>query len=309
MALGEQDGARRCLLLAGRAPLPPGIGDGFEVLWVQDGGAAVELARSQQPIVIALDAEVEPGARQVLRQLKASDETRDIPVVLLSASPIPEELEISVFRLGAADVLGPRTPPRVQAARLSRAARDARERLALQEAAQTDGLTGLANFRGLSVRLPEEFQRANRYRYPLTAVVVDLDFLKRINDRHGHEVGNSAILAVARQLRLNLRGTDFAARFGGDEFVALLPYQAPPEGRVFAERLRASLGGVHAAQDAVVPLTVSVGIAGHTETAPRSDAEALLSAADRALYEAKRRGRDRIVVSEEERVGDAALRH
>ncbi|MBI3182895.1 MAG: GGDEF domain-containing protein, partial [Myxococcales bacterium] len=124
------------------------------------------------------------------------------------------------------------------------------------------------------------------------------------NDRYGHDVGNQAIVAVARRLVEDLRGADFAARFGGDEFVVLLPHQTPREALALSERLLGALRSVRlgcAADERSSPpgLTVSIGIAGHWEDSPKSGAEELLHASDAALYEAKRRGRDQAVVYED----------
>jgi diguanylate cyclase (GGDEF)-like protein len=185
-------------------------------------------------------------------------------------------------------------------ARIDRALRQSEQQQRLHVLAQTDALTGLANFRALSMRLEDEFKRANRYQYPMSVVIIDLDHLKAINDGMGHDVGNRAILALASHLRTNLREVDFAARFGGDEFVALLPHQTAIEAAVFAERIRAGLRTVKVTRSDGRPapfgLSVSVGIADHSVAHPRESTEALLKAADAALYEAKREGRDRVVV-------------
>jgi len=129
-------------------------------------------------------------------------------------------------------------------------------------------------------------------------VMMDLDHLKPINDRLGHEVGNRAIVALARHLRDNLREVDYGARFGGDEFVALLPYQTPAEAEHFAQRLRNGLRERKISGADGLRLTVSVGIAGHSPAHPQATAEALLNAADEALYLAKRQGRDRVCVAD-----------
>jgi len=131
----------------------------------------------------------------------------------------------------------------------------------------------------------------------------------------GHDVGNRAILALANLLRTNLREVDFAARFGGDEFVALLPHQTAAEAAVLAERIRTGLRGVKITRGDGRPapfgLSVSVGIADHSVACPREGTDELLRAADAALYEAKREGRDRVVVhrSAELAAPKAAQRH
>ena len=114
--------------------------------------------------------------------------------------------------------------------------------------ATTDGLTGLLNRRQFSVYLHQELARANRYGTPLSLMVIDLDWLKAINDGHGHSAGDRAIAAVAQTLRLGLRTTDFSARYAGDEFAALLPETSAQEALGLARRLsvyrRSGSGGL-----------------------------------------------------------------
>jgi diguanylate cyclase (GGDEF)-like protein len=300
MATGDQGREREAVLAVGLVDLPERVSSRFQVLAALDGMAGLEAAASRKPLLVVVSANLRaPSALEVLERLEAEPATRSIPVVLAGEGALVSDLEVPALSLGAFDVLRADSPTPVAEARLLRAIRAGRERLALCDAAQTDGLTGLANFRGLTARLQAEFRRAVRYEYPLTAVMLDLDHLKELNDLEGHEQGNRALVALARHLRGSLRTTDFAARYGGDEFVALLPHQTPREAEVFARRLTARLSEVpfkiEPSRRSQI-LGVSVGIAGHTAASPRSGPEALLRAADGALYEAKRRGRGQIVI-------------
>jgi two-component system, cell cycle response regulator len=255
---------------------------------------ALRTLHAVNPDLVVLDSAPSPlVALSFLQSLQRRERARP-PVIFLS--PVDDEqLHVRAVEAGADFLVHPIAPV-VLEARMLRAVRDFSERKALAELAQTDALTGLANYRALTERLAQEFKRANRYGYPITAVMIDLDHLKWINDHHGHDAGNQAILAIANQLRGSLREVDFAARFGGDELMALLPYQTPDEGGVFAERLRAELAQVQLKTPGdSIPLTVSVGIAGHTDEDPRLSADELMLCADAALYEAKRQGRDRVV--------------
>jgi len=156
-----------------------------------------------------------------------------------------------------------------------------------RELAVTDPLTGLANNRQLNQSLESEIRRSRRTGQPLAVVLLDLDGLKQINDRHGHLAGSLAIRRVAEALLGSCRATDTAARFGGDEFALVLPETGEAAAwhvaRGVADRL---------ATDAEKPnLSISVGVAvypGHGETV-----EALLNAADVALYETKERRKSR----------------
>ncbi len=272
----------------------------FDVLGAGDGQSGVELAREHRPDLVLLDRflDTEDGLA-VLEALQEDKATESLPVIFLTGDSDEATLE-KCLEKGAVDFIHKPANPRELMARIDRALRQSAQQQRLEVLAQTDALTGLANFRALSMRLEEEFKRANRYDYPMSVVVIDLDHLKAINDGLGHEVGNRAILALATHLRTNLREVDFAARFGGDEFVALLPHQTAAEAAVLAERIRAGLRSVKVTRSDGRPapfgLSISVGIADHSSAHPRADIDELLRAADAALYEAKREGRDRVVV-------------
>jgi diguanylate cyclase (GGDEF)-like protein len=167
----------------------------------------------------------------------------------------------------------------------------------LRRVSLSDSLTGLPNRRHLEMRLREELARAERYKQPLTLMFLDLDGLKSINDRLGHEAGDKAINAVARTLRHTCRNTDLAARFGGDEFAVLAPNITEDAALALAERIRGALKsevgwralGHH-------PLTLSIGLA-DTRCVVELSPDALFTAADRALYEAKQGGKDRVALA------------
>nr|WP_245919198.1 diguanylate cyclase [Melittangium boletus] len=287
----------------------------FDVVGANSGRSGVELARERHPDLVLLDRflDQEDGLA-VLEALQHDRATESVPVIFLTGDSDEATLE-KCLEMGAVDFVHKPASSRELVARIDRALRQSEQQQRLQQMAQTDALTGLANFRALSARLEEEFKRSNRYDYPLSVVVIDLDHLKAINDGMGHDVGNRAILALANLLRTNLREVDFAARFGGDEFVALLPHQTAAEAAILAERIRAGLRGVKITRadgrPAPFGLSVSVGIADHSASYPRESTDELLRAADEALYEAKREGRDRVVVhrSAELAAPRAAQRH
>jgi len=159
----------------------------------------------------------------------------------------------------------------------------------LDSNARLDPLTGTLNRRGLDERLGIEISRARRTGEPLTALTVDLDGLKAINDRHGHGAGDEALELAAEVMADSLRDLDVLARTGGDEFVLLLPGCDPSTGLDIAENLLAEVR--RRSERESWPVTVSVGVA----AAPPLplDPEALIVAGDSALYRAKALGRDR----------------
>jgi len=163
----------------------------------------------------------------------------------------------------------------------------------LGELATSDALTGLHNRRYFDAHLHEELARAHRYRTQLSLLLVDLDGLKPLNDRHGHEAGDEALKMIARALNATCRATDFVARVGGDEFAVLAPFTSADVAVELADRMRAKISETTMPSGRV---TVSIGIADVVQTGA-SHPEALLTAADRALYEAKAAGRDRSSVA------------
>jgi len=159
----------------------------------------------------------------------------------------------------------------------------------LRAVARTDALTGLLNRRALTERLHDEVARATRYAKPLSILLLDLDGLKRFNDREGHHAGDEALQALARALRARSRAADEAARWGGDEFMVLAPETGKAEALELAERIRASVESNRSAG-----VTASIGVA-TLEPGQLASAEALEAAADAAVYAAKRRGGNRVM--------------
>ncbi len=157
-----------------------------------------------------------------------------------------------------------------------------------------DGLTGLHNRRYLEEALERELGRAARSERPLALILIDVDHFKRFNDNFGHETGDAVLRAIAEMLGSNLRKADIACRYGGEEFVLIMP-EADLENAVSkAQSLReaAKALDVRHEREEIGPITLSLGVAAFP--ALGSDGEALLKVADEALYRAKREGRDRV---------------
>ena len=157
----------------------------------------------------------------------------------------------------------------------------------------TDPLTSLMNRRGITVGLLDAMAQGERYRAPLTVAMIDIDHFKDINDTHGHEAGDRVLKDIAAVLSDALRMPDKVGRYGGEEFLIVLPHTGLVAGRKIVERIRASVSkmsfdlGVDKAR-----LTISIGV---TQFKPGEDLEQLLSHADKALYDAKKGGRNQVV--------------
>jgi diguanylate cyclase (GGDEF)-like protein len=163
----------------------------------------------------------------------------------------------------------------------------------VERQALVDGLTGLANRRQCEEVLASELARVERFGGPLSVVVADLDWFKDVNDRHGHPSGDAVLREVAVLLQETLRDIDLAGRWGGEEFVLILPGTDLAGGAQVAERIRAALARriVLAVDGTSIPVTASFGVAA---TPPATTAAELFAAADAALYEAKRAGKNRV---------------
>jgi diguanylate cyclase (GGDEF)-like protein len=165
----------------------------------------------------------------------------------------------------------------------------------LQTMATTDPLTGLNNRRSFSQQLKQQFREAMRYSNHLTCCMIDVDHFKGINDTQGHQRGDELIWLAADVIRSSIRDSDIAARYGGDEFVLLLPHASTEEALITVNRIRDLLAErCEGLPWLKAPLTLSIGVASLHEDFPETS-ENLLSLADHALYEAKEKGRNRIV--------------
>ena len=165
----------------------------------------------------------------------------------------------------------------------------------LEQLYATDGLTGLHNHRHFQAQLAREAKRAERTGGPLCLVLVDVDDFKLLNDRLGHSAGDRVLQEIARAMAAQIRQTDYLARYGGEEFVLLLPQTGLEGGVALSEKVRGAVEALDAQMigpEGRVQVTVSIGLAVYA-----SGPESTFEAADRALYEAKAAGKNRVVIA------------
>ncbi|HEY1684440.1 MAG TPA: diguanylate cyclase [Tepidisphaeraceae bacterium] len=167
----------------------------------------------------------------------------------------------------------------------------------MQQMAATDPLTSLYNRRHFGRVLEQMFAESQRYQADLACVMIDLDEYKRLNDKYGHQVGDQLLILAGKVISANMRRMDVAARYGGDEFVLLLPRASAQEAEIVAQRIREEFAqAAAAALRSSQGITMSVGIASLV-TNQASSADQLVAQADKALYGAKNGGRDRVVAA------------
>jgi two-component system cell cycle response regulator len=280
---------------------------GLTVEAVEDGQAAIERLRHGGVDLVVLDI-VMPRLNgiEACRIIKSMSEDQFLPVLLLT-SKTDVESRIQGLRIGADDYLGKPFDEREMLARVENLLRMKRahddvlaSKRRLEQLAVQDELTGLYNYRYMQGRLNEEWKRAERYRYPLACAMIDIDNFKRVNDTHGHDVGDLVLREVAQRITGALREVDVVARYGGEEFLLLLPNTHFSGALTVADRVWRAIGQRPvSAGDRSVSVTASVGVS-LFPSRDVSSKELLVKSADEALYRAKHEGRDRICVFQQQ---------
>jgi two-component system, cell cycle response regulator len=266
---------------------PPGFRKGQGVLgWVAQTGRPARIADSKR------DPRFTPNDK------------RGFEVGSLVSVPILRRGEtLGVFSLSAPDRDAFSPQDEMLATLLAQSAAQALITSTLEAAAITDAQTLAFNHSHLLPRLRQEMERALRRREPLSVLLIDLDHFKRVNDRHGHVVGDLLLRVFADKARESVRSCDVLVRRGGEEFVLIMPGTHEDEARIVGERMRETLaaGPMNLRDGVSVHQTVSIGVATWDGCEPP---EVLDERADLAMYEAKRLGRNRVVTA---RVGHRLL--
>lgn len=271
---------------------------GYEVTIAADGERAARELQSDDPPHIAILDWMMPGLDgvQVCRQVRSLGREPYIYILLLTSRTDPRDL-VEAIEAGADDYLTKPVKAFELRARLRAGRRivDLQQQLlmareALREQATHDGLTGLLNRSAVVEILERELERAVRDALPLSVLMVDLDHFKRVNDTFGHLAGDTVLREAAARMKSAIRRYDSLGRYGGEEFLIVLPGCAAEGAVSQAERLRMALAAEpFSVPGHLLPVTCSVGVA---SLADRSDADALIGQADIALYRAKECGRN-----------------
>jgi diguanylate cyclase (GGDEF)-like protein len=268
-----------------------------EILEAKDGDDGIRRAISENPDIILMDFTM-PGTNgfEASRRLKADPATAGTPLILLSARREPETKREG-FDAGIDQYVEKPFDVGEMDARIRSMIEKSKAYRRLEVEATVDEKTGLANYRVFYKKLREEWERSERYKQPLSVVMLDLDNFKRVNDTVGHPAGDRVLREFAVLVSGGARATDLAARYGGEEFAMILPHTDRERAQRVAERIRAAVADfLFLEPEHPLRVTVSAGAATFAPEHPIASAEQLVAAADRALYAAKRAGKNRVVV-------------
>ena len=281
--------------------------DGHNVQAVRSGEAALKRVRESRPDLILLDIVMpEMDGFEVCTQLKADESTKDIPVVFVtSMSDI--EYKVKGFKVGGVDYINKpfhhaeilvRINTHITMLRLRKHLEE--KNAELERLANTDYLTNLYNRRRFFQAAQDEFAGATRSRNPISITLMDLDHFKRINDTHGHLIGDQVLIHIAKLIRSHCRVSDVAARYGGEEFIILHPSIDRQNAFRIAERIRNAVEVTpFSFEGDEIGVTLSAGVVDTQVRRGVKRIDDILGLADKALYRAKDAGRNQVVVFEE----------
>jgi two-component system, cell cycle response regulator len=275
---------------------------GYDVIEAEDGQEGIATCLAELPDVVMLDVEM-PGlsGHEVLALLKDEPTVKNTPVVFLTSQGSIEKV-LAALDGGAHDYLT-KTPETLQSPELTARVGSAMRVKKLQDelhlrneeldrSSRTDVLTGLFNRRHLQDQLRSQLTTARRHGQELGVVLLDIDHFKHVNDTYGHLAGDEVLVEFASRIERQLRDGDIAGRWGGEEFLLLLPQTGLSGTFEVGERIRVAIASEpFIVADAVINLTVSGGSA----VGPGASGDDLVHRADTGLYEAKDKGRNRIV--------------
>lgn len=257
----------------------------LEIHHAECGKDGLAMAKALLPDVILLDVDMpDMDGFELLRELKADNITHDIPVIFVSGT-VDTTSKVRGLETGAIDFIAKPFDIAELKARVRSAVRIRSLIKMLAQRAQLDGLTGLWNRAYFDSRLTQELSEAQRHGSPLSLVMCDLDHFKELNDTYGHPFGDHVLEEFADLLNHGREG-DIACRYGGEEFVVIMPHTAAPEAARVAERLRSELERRLWLNHNKLIVTASFGVSDLSLVGEQS-VEALIASADRALYKAK----------------------
>jgi diguanylate cyclase (GGDEF)-like protein len=273
------------------------LADDYNIIFATDWRKGLELAGRMSPDIVLLDIMMpDMDGYEICRRLKSESETREIPVIFITAldGEADEEKGLS---FGAADYITKPFRPAIVRLRVRNHLQLKLQRDRLESLTMTDGMTEIANRRRFDQHLGEEWRRCARMHIPLSAIMMDIDHFKAFNDNYGHTAGDDCIRDIAQALAtVPTRAGDLVARYGGEEFACLLPGTDGEGALTIAERLMDAVNDLaipHAWSNVNGSVTISAGVGTMVPTGD-DNPEGLIRMADEMLYKAKNAGRNRV---------------
>lgn len=310
---GRQRLAKRALILLveDNEPQARVTGDflkqsGYDVVWAKDGKSAIKNSKTMEIEAVLLDLNLpDMNGTEVCKWLKKNPDTKGLPVIMLTEKGSLQD-KVTGFESGADDYLPKpyneiELNARIYAALRTKGLQDElrmknRQLEELLERVKmlaiTDPLTEVYNRRQFENIISVEFDRTRRYRFPLSCLMVDVDRFKLINDEHGHQTGDLVLKELAKLISMNIRNVDVLARWGGEEFVVLMPHTDSESAHLSSLRLLKKVSE-HEYPRISGGITVSIGVAS-ADSPEIETSEHLIHRADLAMYEAKKNGRNRV---------------
>lgn len=284
--------------------------NGYEIIHVENGTSAIKVAKTQQVDLIILDLVLpDMDGNEVSRWLKIDQDTKAIPIIMLTAKGSTID-KVTGLKAGADDYLAKpyneiELNARIYASLRTKALQDELKKknreleevlTELKTLSITDPLTEISNRRHFWSILENEFARSVRFKTPISCLMIDADHFKNINDEYGHLTGDMVLKEIAKIIKNCLRKVDTAARWGGEEFIVLLPETDKEHALNAASRILSEISG-HTFAGIQRKITISIGIA--SLPGPAIDTpEKLIEVSDSALYAAKANGRNRVEIAE-----------
>jgi len=271
----------------------------YQVITALDGETALKAVEKKKPDLIISDVMM-PGmdGYQLCKILRSQSSTRLIPFIFLTAKDTIDD-RIEGIKIGADAYLAKPFDIREILTLLQTVLQ--RHQIYIEEMMR-DELTGLPNRKYLFQTLSEEYSRARRYKRKLSIAMIDIDHFKKVNDSYGHQKGDRILIGVGELIRAGIRQQDTVGRYGGEEFLAVLPETGTREAMAMMNRLRKKIAAIRwRIKDVEISETVTISTGIAELSSPKQKIEDVIGIADRALYQAKEEGRNRVVINKPDR--------
>jgi len=280
------------------------LGDTYEVLVALDGESALEIVQEENIDLVLLDIMMpDMDGYEVCERLKADESTKNIPIIFITAKTDEDSIE-KAYDIGGVDYVSKPFKPKELLARvksqlqIQKLIQDLEEsQEELKVLASTDPMTKLYNRRYFSKVSENIFEVAKRDKDEISIIMLDIDKFKNVNDTYGHKIGDEVIIALSNKLQNIQRKSDVVCRYGGEEFIILLPKTSIDGAKIVAQNIRKDVESliINLEENKELKFTVSLGVSS-IDMQKETSIEASLKRADDALYDAKEGGRNKVCV-------------